>query len=790
MNSKALSVLEYEKIIEKLKEETLCPGSREMAERLKPLSVIQEIREELKSTTEAALLIVHKGPLPTGGIHDIDRALQLAKKGGSLTMGQLLQVYASLKIARDVKTFMKSDELPELPIISGMTDVLVSIPGLEKEIDHAIISEDEMADDASPKLKEIRRNIGKQNEALRAKLSKIITSSENRTLLQDSIVTMRGGRYVIPVKQEHRSKFPGMIHDQSKGGQTLFIEPQAVVDLNNQLRELELQEQAEIARILAELSSRVGEHFDEIRANQKLLIRLDYIMAKGKLSKKMAGEEPSINQDGELLLKGARHPLLDMEKAVPIDIAIGKEYRSLIITGPNTGGKTVSLKTAGLLSLMALSGLHIPAASTSTIPLYKEIYADIGDEQSIEQSLSTFSSHMRNIVDIIEKADEDSLVLLDELGAGTDPTEGAALAISILEKLSQNGAEVMATTHYNELKKYALSTDGVENAAMEFDVETLSPTYHLLIGIPGKSNAFEISKKLGLAKDVIERADALIERGDAEFEDVISSLEDDRKKAEAERMEAEAANRLVQEKLISIEAKERSMAEKRESIIEKAREEAREILREAREAGKEYQKELKTLAKEGMTGDQMRRMEESRARLKEVESKNSVRTLKQINSEPVSAEDLKIGDRVKVLTIDQNGTVVNLPNDKGDLKIAVGALNIIVNLKDIMLINEGKDRKPPAKSTATMRIQKAKTISPTVNVQGENLEDALMDVEKYLDDVYMAGLQKATIIHGRGEGILRNGIRAMLKRHKLVKSFTSGHYDEGGDGVTVVTMKK
>ncbi len=790
MNGKALTVLEYEKIVRELKEAALCQGAKDMAEKLKPLSVIQEIREELRSTTEAVDLIVSKGPLPIGGLYDIDRSLHFANKGGSLTMGQLLQIHASLRIADGVKTFMKSEDLPELPYIRGMVDVLVSLPGLEKEIDRCIISEDEMADAASPALKDIRRNIGKQNEALKAKLNKIIASSENRTFLQDSIVTMRGGRYVIPVKQEHRTKFPGMIHDQSKGGQTLFIEPQAIVDLNNELRELELAEQAEIARILAELSSRVAEHFDEIRANQKLLVRLDYIMAKGKLSKSMRGEEPKINEEGILDLRQARHPLLNRDTAVPVDIALGERYDSLIVTGPNTGGKTVSLKTAGLLSLMALSGLHIPASSESRVPIYEEIYADIGDEQSIEQSLSTFSSHMKNIVEIIGKADENSLVLLDELGAGTDPTEGAALAIAILEKLSASGAKIMAPTHYNEIKKYALSRPGVENAAMEFDVETLSPTYHLLIGIPGKSNAFEISKKLGIDESVIERANALIERGDAEFEDVISSLEEDRKQAEKDRQEAAEANYLIQTKLAEIEKRERGMDEKRQSIIEKARAEARDILKEARETTKEVQKELRELAKEGMNPDQMRRLEESRARLREVENKNQASTIKQVNSQPVSAADLKVGDRVKVLTIDQNGTVVSLPDDKGSLQVAIGQMKLNVKLNELMLINEGKDRKTPQKSTVSMRIQKAKTISPSVNVQGQNLEDALMDVEKYLDDVYMSGLEKVTIIHGRGEGILRNGIRAMLKKNKLVKSFASGSYDEGGDGVTVVTMKK
>ena len=796
MNSSALKVLEYDKIIEMLVSETMTQGGREMASALLPYDSEHLIREERDFTSEAVSLILHKGPLPTGGFCDIKRHLSLANKGGSLTMKELIEVARDIRIAKDIITFMKSDELPELPLIKDMTDLIVDVPHLREEIDRCIISDDEMADSASPKLKDIRRNIARQNEAIRAKLAKMITSSETKSYLQDAIVTMRDGRYVIPVKQEHRQRIPGMVHDQSKGGQTIFVEPQAVVELNNSLRELEIEEQVEIARILAELSSRTGEHYHELLNNQNLILRLDFIMAKGKLSRKMAGEPAEIDEDGILSLALARHPLISMDKAVPINIAVGGEYTSLIVTGPNTGGKTVSLKTAGLLSLMAMSGLHIPASSQSRVPIYKEIYADIGDEQSIEQSLSTFSSHMKNIVGIIEKADDETLVLLDELGAGTDPTEGAALAIAILDRLRRRGVSVLATTHYNELKKYALSTEGVRNASMEFDVDTLSPTYRLIMGIPGKSNAFEISKKLGLDPDIIDRAGDLIQRGDMEFEDVIGSIAEDRKKAEFDRMEAESLLAKARAKDEYLSEKESSLARKQEEILNKAREEARDIVKEARETSKEIQKELqkelKNLRKSGHLGDVEDRLNRNKGRLRELENKFAARTVKQINSDPVSAEDIKIGDRVKVLTLDQNGEVQSMPDEKGDLLVLVGSMKINANLEDLMLINEGKDRKQPAKTKAKVSVKgsKSMTVSPSINVQGENLADALMDVEKYLDDVYLAGLEKVTIIHGRGEGVLKQGIRDMLRKHKLVASAKAGVYNEGGEGVTIVTMKK
>lgn len=794
MNQKALETLEYKKIIAQLKREMGSAASAKLADELTPLTSEKIIKEELRSTTEAVDLIVRKGPLPTGGLYDIREALLLAKKGGSLTMRQLLEVQNVIGISSEVVAFMHDDALPELKYIGEMVDLIVEFTALEKEISRCILTEDEMADNASPKLKDIRRSIHQQNLAIKNKLSRIITSSSNKTYLQDAIVTMRDGRYVIPVKQEYRSFFPGMVHDQSKGGATLFIEPQGVVELNNKLRELEVEEQLEIARILAELSSRVAEHYREIRSNLELLTKLDFIMAKGKLSCKMHASEPKIDADGELRLISARHPLIEYKKAVPVDIRIGGDYRTLIITGPNTGGKTVSLKTAGLLVMMAQSGLHIPASHASTLPIFGEVFADIGDEQSIEQSLSTFSSHMKNIVSIIDKASYDSLVLVDELGAGTDPTEGAALAIAILERFYDSGALTMATTHYNELKKYALATSGVENAAMEFDVETLTPTYRLLIGVPGKSNAFEISKKLGLSESVIERASEHIKHGDMEFENVISSIEDDKRKAAADRLDAESMRAEIEERLKKLEEKEKAISEKRADIIAEAKREARELLRETKSAVKDVQKDLRRLQKSGAhTNLNTGALEKSRRKINEAEDLVSEKVVKQVNSEPVSADTLKIGDRVKLLTIGQNGTILSLPDEKGNLMINIGALKVKARLQDLMLINEGKDRKPQAKSSSkygSLLRSKSSSVSASINVMGKNLEDALADVEKYLDDVYMAGLDMVSIIHGRGGGILKDGIRQMLKRKKYVDSYGAASYNDGGEGVTLVRMKK
>lgn len=791
MNKKALDVLEYKKIIALLKEEAGSAMTREIISQLLPYTDIRVISEELRSTTEAVDLIVRKGPLPTGGIHDILSGVEFARKGGTLTMKQLLQIQYNVSIAGRVISFSKGSDLPPMPLLHSMIELLVAMPRLGEKIDRCILSEDEMSDNASPELHRIRRAIARQNDAIKNKLNQILGSQDNRTYLQDAIVTMRDGRYVIPVKQEHRGRFPGIVHDQSKAGATLFIEPQVIVNLNNELRELEMAEEAEIAKILKELSEAVAEHYHHIKNNQELLLQLDFIMAKGKLSRRMEGEEPSVNLDGVLDIKMGRHPLIPSEKVVPINVSVGENYRTLVITGPNTGGKTVTLKTVGLLSMMAQSGLHIPASSQSKIPVYSDIFADIGDEQSIEQSLSTFSSHMKNIVRIVEEADSSCLVLVDELGAGTDPTEGAALAISILETLYKQGATTVATTHYNEIKKYALSTEGVENASMEFNVETLSPTYRLSIGIPGKSNAFEISRKLGLSDALIDRASQLIEGGDIEFEDVIEAIEKDKKQAEAERDEAIAINIAMKKKQEELDKQMAALEKKKEKIIADAREEAREMLRDAKETAGQVQKELRELSKLESMGERNRRFDKSRRKLREKEEKYAERIIRQVNSNPVSASDIRVGDRVKVLSLDQNGEVLSLPDEKGDLLVKIGIMKANLNLDDLMLINDGTKKKKAPKKASYGSLYKAKSqnVSISINVQGRYLDDAVMEVDKYLDDAYVAGLHEVTVIHGRGEGILKKGLRDMMKNHKHVASFRKGNYNEGGEGVTVVKLK-
>ncbi len=792
MKAKALNTLEYDKILHLLEMQANSQSAKKAISKLSPMTEIAKVREALAETDEAVTVIRHKGAAPLGQIYNIEDSLHFARKGGSLTMAQLLKVLYNIRVAANVITFLKSD-LPPLPILDSIREVLVTFPRLAENIDRCILSEDEMADNASPKLKDIRRSITRQNDAIRNRLNNILNSSENKTYLQDSIVTIRDGRYVVPVKAEHRGRFPGIVHDQSATGATVFVEPQVIVNLNNELRELELAEQVEIERILAELSSAVAEHFHQLMNNQKLLVMLDVIFAKGKLSVAMKGESPHIAEDGELILKKARHPLIDEKKAVPIDVSVGGNYKTLVVTGPNTGGKTVTLKTVGLLTVMAQSGLHIPASSVSRIPIFEQVFADIGDEQSIEQSLSTFSSHMKNIVYILKKADDKSLVLLDELGAGTDPTEGAALAISILENLKSWGASTIATTHYNELKKYALSTNGVENGSMEFDVSTLSPTYRLLTGVPGKSNAFEIAGKLGLSENLIERAQQLLEQGDIEFEDVIDTIERDRKKAEEERDEAIRISAELKAKQADMEKREELLRAKEEEIIRKAKEEARYILREAKEVATDVAKELRELNKLESMGERNRSFDSNRKRLKDAEGKVAEKLIRRVNQKPVNASKLKIGDRVKVLTLNQVGEVLTLPDDKGDLQVKIGIMKANINIEDLMFMetDDGReDRKGSSGRYGQLYKSKAQAISMSVNVQGKNLEDAIMDVDKYLDDAYIAGLKEVTVIHGRGEGILKEGLRKIFRNHKLIASYRKGKYNEGGDGVTIVTLKE
>ena len=789
MKAKTLNVLEYSKIIEMLKEQAGSEMTKEIISEFKPVYDVREIREKQHETTEAVRLIIAKGPLPVGGFYDIEGMCNFTRKGGVLTMAQLLKVLYNMRATERTVAFLKGDEIPPLPIISSMVEVLAVHKTFADEIDRCIDSEDEMSDNASSELRSIRRAIIRQNDAVKAKMNHILNSE--RTILQDAIVTIRNGRYVIPVKQEHKARVPGIVHDQSGSGATLFIEPQAIVNMNNELRQLELDERAEVNRILGELSAGVSEYYHDLVNNQKLLLELDLINAKGRLSIQMDGEEPTISEGRELLLRSASHPLIDKKTVVPINVGIGGEYKTLVVTGPNTGGKTVTLKTAGLLSLMAQTGLHIPVAQGSMIPVYKNVFADIGDEQSIEQSLSTFSSHMANIVEIMKEADDESLVLLDELGAGTDPTEGAALAISILETLADKGACTIATTHYTELKKFAISTDGVENASMEFDVETLSPTYKLTIGLPGKSNAFEISSKLGLPDGIVARASELLEGGDIAFEDVIAKVEEDKKKAEAERDEAVAINSEMKLKREELEKQAKKFEEQREKEITRAREEARSIIREARETAEDFREELKEIAKLESMGERTKRFDEGRRRLREIEKKNRSTIKRETNNKPIDPGQLMLGDRVKILTFGQNGEICGLPDDKGDMTVQVGPMKFGVNIRDIMLIDAPRTaaKKQSGGNYGSLYRKKAQTVSTSLTVRGKNLDDALMDVEKYIDDAFISGLPEVTIIHGRGEGILSKGIRAALRNNKNVKEYRRGGFDEGGDGVTVVKLK-
>ena len=800
MKAKTLRILEYDKILAMLKKETGSAPAATMVDALRPGTDLGTIREDLQKTSEAARMIEAKGPLPVSGTVDIGEALKMAKMGGSLSMRELLDVALDLRIARDVVRFLESEDVPSSPLIGDLAGLIQLFPHVEQEIGRCILSEDEMADTASPALRDIRRQIGKVNETVKNRLNQMVTTPTARTYLQDQIVTMRDGRYCIPVKQEYRAFFPGMLHDQSRGGATLFIEPQAVVELNNRRKELEAEEEREIARILYVLSSMVAEHYDLLRANQKILTELDFINAKGLFSRKIGGEAADVTEGGPLHLVAARHPLIEADRVVPIDIQVGGPCRTLIITGPNTGGKTVSLKTAGLLSLMALSGLHIPASFRSKVPVYREMYADIGDEQSIEQSLSTFSSHMKNLVALIGEADQDSLVLLDELGAGTDPTEGAALAVAILESLYDKGATVMATTHYNELKKYALSTPGVMNAAMEFDVETLSPTYKLLTGVPGKSNAFEISARLGLNPQIIERASTLLETGDIAFENVLSALERDREKAERDRDEQARLLEDIRKRSEALQVREQSLADTGEDILRKAREEAASYIREAKQESEEVKEDLRRLVRQEqrhISGDAVQAFADLRRKIRTAEEK-LISPDKEPQVERASAQDpVQIGDRVKIRSLHQTGIVGSDPDEKGNILVRIGPIKVTIGRDDLLLVEKKKPERTAISRQAragsaygSLAWRKAETISPSCDVRGENLDSALMDVYKYLDDAYMAGLDKVSIIHGRGTGVLRTGIREALGRNKYVQSLAPAPYDQGGEGVTVVTLKK
>ena len=795
MNSKILTLLEFGKILEMLAEQAGSSLTKERIKEIGPLANKRMIQDAQAETTEAVSVILSKGNIPVGEIGDITDILAMASKGRCLSMRELLKVRASIASSRQVKAFLSVDMPEGLKIIPEIVSLLEPATKLESDINAAIISEDEMADSASPALKNIRREMSSKNAMIKSRLSKIVTSGSAKTHLSDAIVTMRNGRYVIPVKREYISLFPGMVHDQSSSGSTLFVEPQSVVNLNNELKQLEMEEQAEITRILEAFSSRVGEHVHTLANDQKLLSDLDFISAKGKLSLDMDGREPLLNDEYKIDIKMGRHPLIPGDKVVPINVELGYDFTTLLITGPNTGGKTVTLKTIGLLCLMAQSGLHIPADENSSMPVLKEIFADIGDEQSIEQSLCTFSSHMKNIIGIFEAAGEGCLVLLDELGAGTDPLEGAALAVAELERLKENGALIAATTHYTELKKYALSTPGVENASMEFDVETLSPTYKLRVGLPGRSNAFEISEKLGLDKAIIARAAELMGEEQLEFEEAVSRVEADQAKAEARLAEAGKEREAARVQLTEAEKELASAREEAAKIIEEARSKAGEMLRDAETTIDEIAADLKSVKNRnyndghiaGGAADSRRRLREAGKELNKTKAPKP--QIKQ-TGKALEPDDVAIGMKVKHTGLDQTGDVESLPDAKGNLRIRLGSIRMDANIKDLVVAeSESKGHKEKNGSKyGNLSMSKAKSVSPEINLIGMNLDDAIDRMNKYIDDAFLAGLKSVHIIHGRGSGILRKGLRSELRRNKHVESYKAAPYNEGGEGCTIATL--
>ena len=798
MNSKILGLLEFNKIMDLLADQAGSVLAKERIANLTPMTNKHMVQDALTETTEAVSVIVYKGSIPVGDMGDISGILGMARRGRCLSMRELLQVRKSLSIAREVSTFLKDDMPENTKALTEIGSLIVAVTTLERDIDRSILSEDEMSDNASSTLRDIRRDIRNKNDLIKSRLQKMVSTSSAKTHLQDAIITMRNGRYVIPVKKEYASMYPGMVHDQSSTGATLFIEPQAVVNLNNELRQLESDEQAEITRILELFSSRVAEHSTELENNQKLLAELDFINAKGKLSFMMDARCPHLNEDGYMEILSGRHPLIPMDKVVPTDISLGKDWTTLLITGPNTGGKTVTLKTIGLLCLMAQSGLHIPADENSDIPVLEEIFADIGDEQSIEQSLSTFSSHMKNIVQIFSKAGSHCLVLLDELGSGTDPSEGAALGIAELEKLRENGALVVATTHYTELKQYALATEGVENASMEFNVETLSPTYRLRVGLPGKSNAFEISRKLGLDENIISRATELLSDSQLSFEDAVTRVEQDQIKTEAALAEARAAKSDADASKLAAEDELARAKAEAVKIVEDAKRQARQMLRGAQDTIDDISTELRSLAERKDAGFNEGHVAggvaDSRRRLRSAENEYQssaapAPVTKQTGKTP-EPEMLQVGTRIKYLKLDQNGEVETLPDPRGNLTIKVGSIKMKANIKDLILIeseNAGNKEKN-RKKYGELSFGKTKSIRTEINLIGKNLDEATDLMTKYIDDAFLAGLKSVHVIHGRGEGILRDGLRQAMKKNKHVKSFKSAPYNDGGDGCTIVEL--
>lgn len=791
MNQKTLTKLEYHKIIAMLEEQASSFRGRQLCRKLKPMTNLDKINTSQEQTAAAFTRLIKKGRISFSDAAPVEESMKRLEVGAALGSGELLRILKLLQTAGRVKAYGRHDTQDELTdCLDAYFEQLEPLTLLANEIERCIISEDEISDDASSTLKHIRRNINNMNDKVHATLTNLVNGSL-RTYLQDPIITMRGDRYCLPVKAECRGNVQGMIHDQSSTGSTLFIEPMAVVKLNNDLKELYAKEQEEIQVILARLSEDTSEYIEEIRTDYRSLTDLDFIFARGRLALEMNGSRPLFNTEGRIYIREGRHPLLNARKVVPITISLGKDFTLLIVTGPNTGGKTVSLKTVGLLTLMGQAGLHIPAGDHSELAVFHQVYADIGDEQSIEQSLSTFSSHMTNIVSFLQEVDENSLVLFDELGAGTDPTEGAALATAILSYLHKRGIRAMATTHYSELKVYALSTPGVENACCEFDVESLKPTYRLLIGIPGKSNAFAISSKLGIPDYIIEDAKKRLTEQDVSFEDMMTDLETSKRTIEKEREEIAAYKREIEALKMQTRQKQDKLDEQRERILREANEKANAILRDAKDVADETIKNFRKFGKENISAADM---EKERERLrKKIKDTSAASTIKaQKPKKAYKPSDFKLGESVKVLSMNLTGTISSKPDSRGNVTVQMGILRSQVNISDLEIIEDVNPYSPKAMkrtSKGKIKMSKSLSVSPEINLLGKTVDEAVSELDKYLDDALLSHLNSVRVVHGKGTGALRKGIHEYLRRQKHVKSYRLAEYGEGDAGVTIVELK-
>lgn len=792
MNQKVLKTLEYQKILHILTEKADSEPGKKLCRELEPSTDLTQIRKAQTETKDALSRLFQKGSTSFGSNKDIGFSLKTLEIGSTLSMPELLKIARFLDNVNRIKTYgrRERDDTPS-DSLDSYFELLTPLTSLANEINRCILSEEEIADDASPTLKSIRRSMILTNDKIHTQLNSMVNGSY-RTYLQDAVITLRNNRYCIPVKSEYKSQVSGMVHDQSSTGSTFFIEPAAVVDLNNKLKELSLQEEEEIEVILATLSAQTGEHIEDLAVNQNTMTSLDFIFAKAKLAMDLNATEPIFNTDHYIHIRKGRHPLLDKKKVVPIDISLGQNFDLLIITGPNTGGKTVSLKTVGLFTLMGQAGLHIPALDRSELSVFTEVYADIGDEQSIEQSLSTFSSHMTSIVHILAHADEDSLCLFDELGAGTDPTEGAALAIAILNHLHDRGIRTMATTHYSELKIYALSTSFVENACCEFNVETLQPTYRLLIGIPGKSNAFAISSKLGLSDAIIQNAKEQISKEEESFEDVIANLEKSRITIEKEQQEIAKYKIEIRSLQEQLKQKNEKIDLAKDRILREANEKARDILQEAKEVADETIRDFNKINTGSTIKDLEQKRQKVRDKINEKNEKLSIRsTQKKPSGKTLDPKKLRKGDSVKILSMGLKGTISTLPDSRGNLFVQCGIIRSQVNVRDLVLIEEDSISTPALQRSNTSKIKMSKSfsISPEINLLGKTVDEAISVLDKYLDDAYLAHLPSVRVVHGKGTGALRNAVHSHLKRLKYVKEYRLGEYGEGDAGVTIVTFQ-